>query len=81
MVLMKTFKVISEYVGEEGHELKAFDHEAAAEEYAEWEDQMGDYSFANGKSEVITVEGPNGDRKKFRVSAEQSVTYMADEIT
>lgn len=74
------FKVISGYVGEEGHEIEAFDHVHAAEIYAEWEDSMtAEYSIMGGSLEDVTVVDPDGVTKHFVVSGGAIPVYEARE--
>lgn len=62
--------------------IKAYDHEEAAEKWAEREDQLGNYSIIGcGESEDILVreEGETYVRK-FKVFAESCPRYRAREL-
>ena len=76
---MKSFIVRSKYTGIEGSDIEAFDHEDAAEKYAEWSDQQGDYSIIQGNDEVLEIESPDSVIKKFRVYGEVQNVYYARE--
>lgn len=62
--------------------IEAFDHEEAAEKWAEEDDQQGDYGIiSSGESEEIFIrrEGES-DIKKFKVWAESCPHYNAREL-
>lgn len=73
------YLVRSEYTGENGMLFEAYDHEDAAIEYGEWSD-LGEYSILAGASLDVSVEGPEGTIKKFRVSGESVPRYFAREL-
>lgn len=62
--------------------ITAFDHEEAAEKWAEYDDQRGDYSIiGRGESESIHVrEEGSMDIKTFKVFAESCPHYSAKEL-
>ena len=80
---MAKFLITSEYCGEEGKTIDAYDHQSAAEKYAEWEDsQTAEYLFAGGGEEIITVTDDRGNvSKRFRVSGETVPSYYATEVS
>lgn len=53
-------------------------HEAAAEAWAKWYNEDGDYALMN-ESVEITVER-NGDIRRFRVGAEPSIDYTVERV-
>lgn len=61
--------------------IEAFDHEEAAEQWAEEDDQYGDYGIIGcGESEEILVrEEGKTDIKRFKVWAETRAHYSARE--
>jgi hypothetical protein len=72
------FTVIYEdYTGEEGTKVRAHDHENAAEKFAIDYDS-GEYDLLNSSIDVFVI-GPDGSRKGFTVSAQQSIDYTAKE--
>ena len=77
---MNTFTGISENNEPEGREIEAYDHENAAEIFAEWEDAQGDYMIIRGHDEVVEVRSEKGVTKKFRISGEVQNVYHAREL-
>lgn len=79
--MLKVFYIRhKDYLGEDTKPIEAYDHEHAAENYAE-EFDIGDYTLLNGETEIIEVEGPDGSRRTFRISGETIPHYTAREIT
>jgi hypothetical protein len=78
---MKTYKVYHEYYGDDPQEFQAYDHESAAEKWAEDYDNGGDYTIVGQRDEpVVKVEGPDGSIKFFKVSGEAVPLYSAREV-
>lgn len=73
------FIVFHEFYGPEGFEIEAWDHKEAAEEFAEQDDQQGEYRCIGGKPLFIEVLGSDGTRKKYRVEGEAMPAYHAYE--
>ena len=64
--------------GEELQEIRADSFEDAAENFAKLYNEDGDYALMNSSEEVIISDGKV--EKKFRVSAEQYISYGVEEI-
>ena len=78
---MNIFIVRTEYTGDEGKRVKAYDHEEAAETYAENNDCEGDYEFMDENNRILVeVESEDGVVKKFRVYGENQPIYHAMEV-
>ena len=57
-----------------------FDMESAACAHAEsWDN--GDYTIVNGTDVIVVVKDEAGNRKRFKIRAEQSIDYFATELT
>jgi hypothetical protein len=67
-----------EYMGDEPKEVRAVDHEEAAEEYGRYYNE-DDYPLMNSDIEVKVV-CPDGEEKWFTVSAEPDIHYSTNEI-
>ena len=61
------------------------DMESAAIGYVEeWEGvdyTIGDYIIFEGTDEIVVVKDEPGNRKRFKIRAEQSIDYYVSEIT
>lgn len=69
-----------DYHGEEEfQDFHANSEEDAAEKFAEYYNSNGDYCLMN-ETEIVSVKNPDGEIKKFEISAEPSVYYSACEI-
>jgi hypothetical protein len=79
MAKEKYYLVMSVYNEPEGTTIEACDAESAAEAYAEWSDNHGDYEIAGGNAIDLTVIGPCGTVSKFRVSGRTTTIYIASE--
>jgi hypothetical protein len=69
------------YLGDKEKEVRANDHEEAAEKYAKYYNDSGDYPMMNGEPE-ITIQVRKYDEEKrttFIVTAEPSIDYYAKE--
>lgn len=78
---MKEFKVFHEsYLGDDCKFIMAYDHESAAEQYAENYDVYGEYDCVNGTTLELVVEGPDFIKKKFKVTGESVPLYTALEV-
>jgi hypothetical protein len=77
---MKSIYIVyhDEY-GDEGVSFSAFDHEDAAEQFAEHHDSDGDYPIVGGDSPVVVV-GSDGVTKMMRLSGETVPSYSAREV-
>lgn len=79
----KQFKVYhDDYMGSDDFKvIEAFDHEQAAEKYAEYYDSDGDYSVVGGSNILVKVEGPDGDARFLSVSGESVPSYNASDVS
>lgn len=70
-----------DYLGDEEKKVSAHSHESAAEKYAVYYNEDGDYSMMNGGDIQISVRcGDTNEVKKFNVSAEPAIQYSSKEI-
>jgi len=67
-------------MGNESQKIHACGFEEAAEKYAEHYDSQGDYNLANGNEITVTVQDEKGEQRRFKLSAEPTVNYSAEEI-
>lgn len=67
-----------DYLGEEGKAIHGNSHYDAALKYAEYYNSNCDYSLMNDTVEITVVR--NDVKKIFKISAEQSIDYSADEV-
>lgn len=61
------------------HRSKGDSHEDAADHFACWYNAMNDYSL-NDSSIDIELENEQGERKRFRISAEPTINYSSEEL-
>ncbi len=66
--------------GEKGEEVYAVNHYFAALRYAEDYNTNGDYRLMNDAVEISVSCVKDGETSKFKISAEPSIDYSADEI-
>ena len=74
----KPFSIVDEN-DEDCGTYHALSDEYAAEKYAEESNESGDY-YLMGESVIITVTDSDGVEKKFKISAEPSINYSAEEV-
>lgn len=77
---MPRFKIYhTDYLGDAPKQLTAVSDYEAALNYAVYYNSSADYTLLKD-SEEITVENERGEKVKYRISAEPSIVYCADEI-
>lgn len=70
-----------DYLGDEPKEMRGNNHYDAATEYAEYYNTHYDYALmGDDEGIIVEVEDKDGVRQKFRLTAEQSINYDAQEI-
>lgn len=69
-----------EYMGDEPKIFYAYSVRDAALKYAEYYNTNGDYVLMDGSEEVVQVEDDRGTIINFKISAEASIDYSAEEI-
>lgn len=67
-----------DYLGEEGKSVRGFNHYDAALRYAEYYNTNADYALIGESIEITVVR--NDIKKVYKISAEASIDYSADEI-
>jgi hypothetical protein len=79
---MKKFKVFHRgFLGDEGWEVEARDHEDAAKRYAKYYDSDGEGTLARGRAIEVDVYGIDADWcASFRLFADIAVVYKAKSI-
>lgn len=66
-------------MGNKPKEFEAYDKDEAAKKYAEYYNTHCDYRLLDEEIEIF-VEGKNGIRTLYKVSAERSINYISEEI-
>lgn len=77
----KKFKCYNENYDDDGVEIEAYDHETAAEEFAEQDEDGDPYLIISENNFIdVFVVDENDVGKKFRVNAHFHVNYFAHEV-